>query len=90
MNSSYSDILTRIAAALDAARPVFTPFTPGAVATEDKAGHDRVTEEDRAVDATRRAIQAQNAPRNKIYYSGQRKAQSPRLGSWETIAQHAF
>src|ERR1700719_2542672 len=54
MNSSYSDILTRIEAALDAVRPIFAGFTPGAVATEYKVGHDPVTEADRAVDAVLR------------------------------------
>jgi myo-inositol-1(or 4)-monophosphatase len=54
MTSSYADILRRIQAALDAAREVFTRFTPGAVATEYKAGHDPVTEADRAVDAVLR------------------------------------
>jgi myo-inositol-1(or 4)-monophosphatase len=54
MTSSYSDILTRIEGALEAARLVFTRFTPGAVATEYKAGHDPVTEADRAVDAVLR------------------------------------
>ncbi len=50
MTSSYADILVRIQAALDAARLVFDRFTPGAVATEYKAGHDPVTEADRAID----------------------------------------
>lgn len=54
MTSSYSDILTRIAAALDAARAVFARFTPGAIEAEYKAGHDPVTEADRAVDAVLR------------------------------------
>ena len=54
MTSSYADILDRIQAALDAARLVFERFTPGAVATEYKAGHDPVTEADRAVDAVLR------------------------------------
>ena len=54
MASSYADILDRIQAALDAARTVFDKFTPGAVATEYKAGHDPVTEADRAVDAVLR------------------------------------
>src|SRR4051794_31118095 len=49
MTSSYADILQHIQAALDAAREVFARFTPGAVATEYKAGHDPVTEADRAV-----------------------------------------
>ena len=54
MASSYSEILSRIAAALDAAREVFSRFTPGAIAAEYKAGHDPVTEADRAVDAVLR------------------------------------
>src|SRR5271169_1622485 len=54
MTSSYADILHRIQSALDAARLVFARFTPGAVATEYKAGHDPVTEADRAVDAVLR------------------------------------
>jgi myo-inositol-1(or 4)-monophosphatase len=53
-SSSYSDILRRIQAALDAARDVFSRFTPGEVATEYKAGHDPVTAADRAVDAVLR------------------------------------
>jgi len=53
-NNPYSDILNRIAAGLDAARVVFERCTPGAVETEYKAGHDPVTEADRAVDAVLR------------------------------------
>jgi myo-inositol-1(or 4)-monophosphatase len=53
-SSSYAEILQRIQAALDAARDVFSRFTPGAVETEYKAGHDPVTEADRAVDAVLR------------------------------------
>jgi len=53
-SSSYADILRRIQAALDAARGVFSRFTPGAIETEYKAGHDPVTEADRAVDAVLR------------------------------------
>jgi len=52
--SSYSDILQRIQSALEAAREVFTRFTPGAIATEYKIGHDPVTEADRSVDAVLR------------------------------------
>lgn len=52
--SSYSDILQRIQSALEAAREVFTRFTPGAIATEYKIGHDPVTEADRAVDTVLR------------------------------------
>ena len=54
MTSSYSDILVRIEAALEAARTVFARFTPGAIETEYKIGHDPVTEADRAVDAVLR------------------------------------
>ncbi|HEX4783496.1 MAG TPA: 3'(2'),5'-bisphosphate nucleotidase CysQ [Candidatus Sulfotelmatobacter sp.] len=49
--SSYAEILQRIEAALDAARSVFARFTPGAIETEYKIGHDPVTEADRALDA---------------------------------------
>jgi len=49
--SSYAGILQRIEAALDATRTVFARFTPGAIETEYKIGHDPVTEADRAVDA---------------------------------------
>jgi myo-inositol-1(or 4)-monophosphatase len=54
MTSSYSDILVRIQAAIDAVRPVFARFTPGEIDAEYKAGHDPVTEADRAVDAVLR------------------------------------
>lgn len=54
MNSKYSDILVRIEAALEAARGVFARFTPGAIETEYKVGHDPVTEADRAVDSVMR------------------------------------
>lgn len=55
MNSSrYADILQRIEAALNAARVVFERFTPGAIETEYKIGHDPVTEADRSVDAVLR------------------------------------
>src|SRR5579859_188630 len=54
MTSAYSDILARIEAALEAARTVFARFTPGAIETEYKIGHDPVTEADRAVDAVLR------------------------------------
>lgn len=53
-SSRYTDILQRIEAALEAARAVFARFTPGAIATEYKIGHDPVTEADRAVDAVLR------------------------------------
>jgi myo-inositol-1(or 4)-monophosphatase len=53
-SSCYSDILHRIQAALDAAGNVFARFTPGAIKTEYKMGHDPVTEADRAVDAVLR------------------------------------
>src|SRR5258707_5863464 len=54
MTSAYSDILARIEAALGASRAVFSRFTPGAIEAEYKAGHDPVTEADRAVDAVLR------------------------------------
>jgi myo-inositol-1(or 4)-monophosphatase len=54
MNSSYADILKRIQSGLDAAGAVFERFTPGKVEAEYKAGHDPVTEADRAVDAVLR------------------------------------
>ena len=53
-SSAYADILQRIEAALDAARIVFARFTPGAIETEYKIGHDPVTEADRALDAVLR------------------------------------
>lgn len=53
-SSAYADILQRIEAALEAARVVFARFTPGAIETEYKIGHDPVTEADRAVDAVLR------------------------------------
>jgi myo-inositol-1(or 4)-monophosphatase len=54
MNSAYSDILQRIEAALADARVIFDRFTPGAIDAEFKAGHDPVTEADRAIDAVLR------------------------------------
>lgn len=56
MNSSsaYAEILARIQSALEAARAVFARFTPGAIEAEYKAGHDPVTEADRALDAVLR------------------------------------
>ena len=54
MTSAYANILKRIEAAIAAARVVFERFTPGAIETEYKIGHDPVTEADRAVDAVLR------------------------------------
>lgn len=54
MTSAYSGILTRIEAAIEAARTVFARFTPGAIETEYKIGHDPVTEADRAIDVVLR------------------------------------
>jgi len=51
---SYAPILERIHAALEASRTVFARFTPGAIETEYKVGHDPVTEADRALDAVLR------------------------------------
>src|SRR5258708_37826616 len=53
-SKSYEQILERIHAALEASRAVFARFTPGAIETEYKAGHDPVTEADRALDAVLR------------------------------------
>ncbi len=49
-SSNSQEIFERIHAALEAARTVLNRFTPGAIATEYKVGHDPVTEADRAVD----------------------------------------
>jgi myo-inositol-1(or 4)-monophosphatase len=53
-SSSYAEILPRIQSALEAACAVFARFTPGAIEAEYKAGHDPVTEADRALDAVLR------------------------------------
>jgi myo-inositol-1(or 4)-monophosphatase len=53
-SKSYADILKRIQAGLEASRAVFARFTPGAIETEYKIGHDPVTEADRALDAVLR------------------------------------
>ena len=53
-SSRYTEILQRIQTALDAARTVFARYTPGAIETEYKVGHDPVTEADRALDAVLR------------------------------------
>src|SRR5216684_6448468 len=52
--SSYSDVLERIQAAIEAAKLVFSRFTPGEIAAEYKAGHDPVTDADRELDAVLR------------------------------------
>jgi len=49
--TSSKETLERIHAALEAGREVLNQFTPGAIEAEYKAGHDPVTEADRAVDA---------------------------------------
>jgi myo-inositol-1(or 4)-monophosphatase len=53
-SKSYAQILKRIHSALEASRAVFARFTPGAIETEYKIGHDPVTEADRALDAVLR------------------------------------
>src|SRR6202167_2311942 len=53
-SNSYAEILKRIHSALEASRAVFARFTPGAIETEYKVGHDPVTEADRALDAVLR------------------------------------
>jgi myo-inositol-1(or 4)-monophosphatase len=52
--SSYSEVLERIQAAIDAANDVFSRFTPGKIAAEYKSGHDPVTEADRELDSVLR------------------------------------
>jgi myo-inositol-1(or 4)-monophosphatase len=52
--SSYFGLLERIESAIQAARQIFARFTPGQIETEYKAGHDPVTEADRALDAALR------------------------------------
>jgi myo-inositol-1(or 4)-monophosphatase len=49
--TSTKETLERIQAALEAGREVLNRYTPGAIEAEYKAGHDPVTEADRAVDA---------------------------------------
>src|SRR5258708_4539047 len=49
-SSNSQERLERMHAALEAARAVLNRFTPGAIETEYKVGHDPVTEADRAVD----------------------------------------
>jgi myo-inositol-1(or 4)-monophosphatase len=51
---SSAETLQRIHCALDAARAVLSRFTSGAIEAEFKAGHDPVTEADKAVDAVLR------------------------------------
>ncbi|MGA8687484.1 MAG: 3'(2'),5'-bisphosphate nucleotidase CysQ [Candidatus Sulfotelmatobacter sp.] len=53
-SNSYAQVLERIRAALEASRAVLARFTPGAIEAEYKAGHDPVTEADRALDAVLR------------------------------------
>jgi myo-inositol-1(or 4)-monophosphatase len=54
MKSAYSDVLERIQAAITAAKEIFGRFTPGEIEAEYKAGHDPVTEADRALDVVLR------------------------------------
>jgi myo-inositol-1(or 4)-monophosphatase len=53
-SKSYGEILKRIRSAVEASHEVFARFTPGAIETEYKTGHDPVTEADRALDAVLR------------------------------------
>ena len=53
-DSSYQEVLRRIQSAIEAAREVFSRFTPGEIAAEYKAGHDPVTEADKALDSVLR------------------------------------
>ncbi len=54
ISNSSSETLQRIQSALEAAREIFKRFTPGAIETEYKRGHDPVTEADRALDTALR------------------------------------
>src|SRR5207253_7254269 len=51
---SYSDVRERIQSAIEAAKLVFSRFTPGAIAAEYKAGNDPITDADRELDAVLR------------------------------------
>src|SRR6185312_4159048 len=53
-DNSQPEALQRIQSALEAACKVFTGFTAGAIEAEYKAGHDPVTEADKAIDAVLR------------------------------------
>jgi len=53
-NHPHAETLERIQSALESARQIFARFTLGAIEAEYKAGHDPVTEADRAVDAALR------------------------------------
>jgi myo-inositol-1(or 4)-monophosphatase len=53
-NNSHAETLQRIQSALDYAGTIFAEFTLGAIEAEYKAGHDPVTEADKAVDAALR------------------------------------
>lgn len=53
-------ILARIGSALERAASVLSRFTPGAVEVEYKAGHDPVTEADRALDDALRTVLLQD------------------------------
>jgi myo-inositol-1(or 4)-monophosphatase len=54
MTPSHKETLDRIQSAVEAARIIFQRFTLGAIEAEYKAGHDPVTEADRAVDTSLR------------------------------------
>src|SRR2546425_3297776 len=47
---SYSGVVERIRAAIEATKPVFARFTAGEIEAEYKVGHDPVTEADRSLD----------------------------------------
>jgi myo-inositol-1(or 4)-monophosphatase len=60
-HSVESAVLARIQTALERAAVVLSRFTPGAVNVEYKAGHDPVTEADRAVDEAIRMVLLQDS-----------------------------
>ena len=53
-DSTHAEVLERIQSAIDTAQKVFSRFTPGEIAAEYKAGHDPVTEADKALDVVLR------------------------------------
>src|SRR6202051_2642660 len=53
-SNTYAQILERIHDGIEASRAVFARFTPGAIETEYKVGHDPLTEADRALDSVLR------------------------------------
>ncbi len=68
-----ADLLTRIAAALDAARAALAPFRSGDIASARKSDHSPVTEADHAVDRALRSL----LPRNGEGWLSEETADNP-------------